>query len=416
MAVYPIKMLKDEGNNPFVPLVGTNAIVDAQGQSLDDKFATKLEAVNIIAGENITLQKVGNNITINGHAGSSVSLIDNLTTDTPGLGALDARQGKALKDLIPAVINNLNSTSTTSALSAYQGYLLKNRVVPGGGTTGQVLKKSSNADNAVEWGDAADPNAISGDGSIKEIVELTYAEYKALEEINPDTEYHISDLEGGTSTYINEAQIQNMIDDSIPPIVNNLTSTSTTSTLSAAQGKILNDKILGYYPVGSVYMTSTNDSPASYLGGTWTLTGKGFNDSASSSADYITENSTNCTIDGESYCRNGASIELRFHVTTKVAIADSNVELGTIDFSKLGITQISLNLYQHPCLSDGGNGLVSVSISSTTGVVQFNDVIMKDASSSLPAGSAFYVQFTWVEHSNYMLDSACDKFYWERTA
>lgn len=64
MAVYPIKMLKDEGNNPFVPLVGTNAIVDAQGQSLDDKFATKLEAVNIIAGENITLQKIGNNITI----------------------------------------------------------------------------------------------------------------------------------------------------------------------------------------------------------------------------------------------------------------------------------------------------------------------------------------------------------------
>ena len=190
MAVYPIKMLKDEGNNPFVPLVGTNAIVDAQGQSLDDKFATKLEAVNIIAGENITLQKVGNNITINGGAGSSVSLIDNLTTGTPGLGALDARQGKALKDLIPAVINNLNSTSTTSALSAYQGYLLKNRVVPAGGTTGQVLKKSSNADNAVEWGD-----------------NIT--------------------------------------------VENNLTSTSTTNALSAAQGKVLNDAISGIISTGS---------------------------------------------------------------------------------------------------------------------------------------------------------------------
>ena len=202
MAVYPIKMLKDEGNNPFVPLVGTNAIVDAQGQSLDDKFATKLEAVNIIAGENITLQKVGNNITINGGAGSSVSLIDNLTTATPGLGALDARQGKALKDLIPAVINNLNSTSTTSALSAYQGYLLKNRVVPAGGTTGQVLKKSSNADNAVEWGD-----------------NIT--------------------------------------------VENNLTSTSTTNALSAAQGKTLKDT-LDFRGCSAVfYMSDTSQSISS---------------------------------------------------------------------------------------------------------------------------------------------------------
>lgn len=266
MANYPIKMLKDEGNNPFVPLVGTNAVVDAQGQSLDDKFATKLEAVNIIAGENITLQKVGNNITINGGAGSSVSLIDNLTTTTPGLGALDARQGKALKDLIPAVINNLNSTSTTSALSAYQGYLLKNRVVPAGGTTGQVLKKSSNADNAVEWGDAADPNAISGDGSIKKIVELTYAEYKALSTIDPDTEYHISDLEGGTTTYINEAQIQDMIDDSILPIINNLTSTSTTSTLSAAQGKVLNDKFANYIPNDTYYIRTSSTTTEASVG------------------------------------------------------------------------------------------------------------------------------------------------------
>mgnify|MGYP003312206628 CR=1 FL=1 len=108
---------------------------------------------------------------------------------------------------MPISIADAFSITTTSALSAYQGYLLKNRVVPSGGTTGQVLKKSSNADNAVEWGDAADPNAISGDGSIKKIVELTYAEYKALSTIDPNTEYHISDLEGGTSTYIKTEEI-----------------------------------------------------------------------------------------------------------------------------------------------------------------------------------------------------------------
>lgn len=229
MAVYPIKMLKDEGNNPFVPLVGTNAIVDAQGQSLDDKFATKLEAVNIIAGENITLQKVGNNITINGGAGSSVSLIDNLTTATPGLGALDARQGKALKDLIPAVINNLNSTSTTSALSAYQGYLLKNRVVPAGGTTGQVLKKSSNADNAVEWGD-----------------NIT--------------------------------------------VENNLTSTSTTNALSAAQGKVLNNSIQSLTNNVLLKNNTASFTPTSNY---HPATKKYVDDKFAVTTDYIVDRSTN---------------------------------------------------------------------------------------------------------------------------
>lgn len=35
MATYPIKMLKDENNNPFVPLVSTECVKDPGGQSLD---------------------------------------------------------------------------------------------------------------------------------------------------------------------------------------------------------------------------------------------------------------------------------------------------------------------------------------------------------------------------------------------
>lgn len=193
MAKYPIKMLKDEEGTPFVPLVSTEALRTPEGETIEEKLEKKLEVSNIKAGTDISLSIDGNNITIN-NASKGV-LIDNLDTETSGLGSLDARQGKVLKDMIPDVVNNLTTVSTDKALSAYQGYLLNHRVVPTGGTTGQVLKKSSNDDHALEWGDAADPNAIVGDGSIKKIVELTYEEYQALKTIDPDTEYHILDAQ-----------------------------------------------------------------------------------------------------------------------------------------------------------------------------------------------------------------------------
>lgn len=205
MAKYPIKMLKDEEGTPFVPLVSTEALRTPGGESIEEKLEKKLEVSNIKAGTDISLSIDGNNITIN-NASKGV-LIDNLDTETSGLGSLDAHQGKVLKDMIPDVVNDLTTVSTDKALSAYQGYLLNHRVVPTGGTTGQVLKKSSDDDHALEWGDAADPNAIIGDGSIKKIVELTYEEYQALDTIDSDTEYHILDATSSLD------QLQETLDD-----------------------------------------------------------------------------------------------------------------------------------------------------------------------------------------------------------
>ena len=193
MAKYPIKMLKDEEGNAFVPLTSSEALKTPDGKTLDEKLQNKLETTNIKAGTDINITVDGNNITIN-NASKGV-LIDNLTTETPGVGSLDAHQGKVLKEMIPEVVNNVTSTDSDKALSAYQGYLLSGKVVPTGGKEGQVLKKSSDTNWSLEWGDAADPNAIVGDGSIKKIVELTYEEYQALETIDPDTEYHIIDAQ-----------------------------------------------------------------------------------------------------------------------------------------------------------------------------------------------------------------------------
>lgn len=128
MARYPIKMLKDENNNPFVPLVSTECVKDSGGQSLDEKLANKLESNNIQAGDNtINVSTSGNNVSITANLPAGSTLIDNLTTTTAGQGALDAHQGKVLKDLIPAIVDDLTSTDATKALSAKQGYTLNQK-------------------------------------------------------------------------------------------------------------------------------------------------------------------------------------------------------------------------------------------------------------------------------------------------
>lgn len=127
MTSYPIKMMKDENNKPFVPLVSTEGIKNPQGQTLDSLLNTKIGPSNLHGGDNISITTSGYDCFINLDLPSSLNVIDNLTTSVSGQGALDARQGKILKDSIPIVDNDISSTSTTHALSAYQGYVLNNK-------------------------------------------------------------------------------------------------------------------------------------------------------------------------------------------------------------------------------------------------------------------------------------------------
>lgn len=278
MAKYPVKMLKDEQNQPFVPLVSAESIYTNDDLSFEEKFATKLEADNLKEGNGIILDQNGNDTTISVDFGATDNIIDNLNTTVAGQGPLDARQGNILKNMIPTIVDNLDSTDATKVLSANQGHELKGMSVPTGGATGQVLKKASDNDHELEWGDAADPNAIVGDGSIMKIIELTYAEYKTLEsngQLKEDTEYHITDVENGTASYKTEAQIQDMINSSVRTdaeilsiaqsnVVNNLTSTSATSALSAAMGTDLEKKriphVVGIVSTSSALQTNSSDT------------------------------------------------------------------------------------------------------------------------------------------------------------
>ena len=127
MATYPIKMLKDEENKPFVPLVSTDCIRDENNQTLQQVLDKKLSPTNLLAGDYVSITTEGNNCYINVNLPANLNVINNLTTASAGQGALDAYQGKVLKDSIPQVVNDLSSTSTTSALSANQGYVLNQK-------------------------------------------------------------------------------------------------------------------------------------------------------------------------------------------------------------------------------------------------------------------------------------------------
>jgi hypothetical protein len=86
-------------------------------------------------------------------AGGSTPIIDNLTS-TSTTSALSANQGRILNEKSVTVEDNLNSTSTTNALSANQGRILneKNNLVYSNyfnGASTQVLYTSSNMD--IRW-------------------------------------------------------------------------------------------------------------------------------------------------------------------------------------------------------------------------------------------------------------------------
>lgn len=143
----------------------------------------------------------------------------------------------------PEPINNLTTNeSGLGSLDAYQGHILSGRSIPEGGTIGQVLAKKNNYDYQVEWIDSlSESNGVITDGSVKKIINLTYEEYRALEdsgEVDPTTQYYINDVSNHDFAIISDDEIQGMIESNTN---NTLTSTSTTESLSAAKGKELKE-------------------------------------------------------------------------------------------------------------------------------------------------------------------------------
>ena len=179
-------------------------------------------------------------------------------------------------------------------------------------------------------------------------------------------------------------------------------------------GKVDRSALLGLlYPVGSIYTTSANSAPS--IGGTWELVGKEFiTASGSGTTTLITYNETNTTSCTVYYCRSGNNMRLKFALKTAVATAETNLTFGTLVLSKLGVDATgSVNYTSIPF--GGENGIVLCTL-STAGKLTSTDVVVKGSTTSVAAESTVYGEVALVLRPEDMLDSACDKFHWKRTA
>ncbi len=128
MSKYPIKMLKDEEGKPFVPLVSADTIYTNEDISYQDALDKKLEISNLKSSDSVIIKTNGNDATFEVDFGATDNIIDNLNTTVAGQGPLDAHQGYVLKNMIPAIADNLTTSDANKTLSANQGVVLNEKI------------------------------------------------------------------------------------------------------------------------------------------------------------------------------------------------------------------------------------------------------------------------------------------------
>ena len=183
-----------------------------------------------------------------------------------------------------------------------------------------------------------------------------------------------------------------------------------TTQMVGSETKISMDK----YPVGSVYVTSTNTNPSSYLGGTWSLWDKEF-DAAEETA-LVTRNSTNFSAATVYVSRDGHSMTFSGSVTANVAISNTNLEVLTQTMSNNGASAgVNTNNIVFVGQCDSAHALVLMDIDSA-GRIRTLDVVVRGTGTSISSGSIITWNVTVPCQASDMVDSYCNKFYWRRTA
>lgn len=196
------------------------------------------------------------------------------------------------------------------------------------------------------------------------------------------------------------------------------------STLYAAwhDGYINYDKL---YPVGSCYTMSTNTNPNTIFPGTsWELIDKKFypryvgsSDDATAMAKIFTKNTTNIQAVNYAYViNNDHQVKFTISLSIKVAVGETNLELGNLKLDYLGATAFGFT-YVDTCYADGFNGIPLWQVDSE-GKIQHIDLINKgDSKTSVTNKETSYIisQVITLNPSR-MLDAYCNQFIWKRTA
>ena len=163
------------------------------------------------------------------------------------------------------------------------------------------------------------------------------------------------------------------------------------------------------YPVGSVFIASENTNPSTMFGGTWTLINKYFTPYHGAITATLKSGATSADI---GMTRDSTSIRLRITIVNKVALTDTAVDLCQLPLSTLGVSNIGYTWYGSG-VSDNGNSVTQATLVYDTGIFQHTDTFNV---SSLATESKIHYEVNLVIPWERRLDSACDRFFWKRTA
>lgn len=179
---------------------------------------------------------------------------------------------------------------------------------------------------------------------------------------------------------------------------------------------IHNKNLIDYvYPVGSICIRNTRTDPVTTLGGVWTFVDKEFttlveNDSQDST--YFTPNTEVIKACQLRIIRTGHNITMKVFLTLAdgATLTDTQKTLGTFNLEALGISRFPVDRSFPVGYSDGGNAIIMGYLYGDTGKLDVVDIVGADSVS----GTSVYFDVTETITSKYMLNDACDKFYWKR--
>lgn len=173
-----------------------------------------------------------------------------------------------------------------------------------------------------------------------------------------------------------------------------------------------NGEPISTYNIGDVYITSTNTNPKNTLGyGTWQLIDKEFKSSNLTNAFSKHSDCESCTFN---VIRSGHEITIFGTFVMNIDLLDSQGNVGYVDYDEIGITNLCTTAF-FTGYCDTANSVLLLAIGPESGLLYSFDVV-NAGHTEVAAGNTIRCTLTLTNDYQNMLNSACDKFYWKRTA
>ncbi len=183
--------------------------------------------------------------------------------------------------------------------------------------------------------------------------------------------------------------------------------------LRGYRGKLYFDnKIVPFYDIGDIKITSTNTNPSGKYGGTWVLVGKEFiktwkvinidNDVCNGKIEIL-RTGTTCTLYGD-------------NLTTKIDIGDTTAIWYTFNLKNdIGVSRLTKKTYMI-CGTELDDGGINMVMHETNGELYSNHIV-NTSPDGVYINAGAILELSWAIPCEwlYMEDEACDKFFWKKT-